>query len=323
MAKRKSDDDRLEELLAFSGDTDSEQAVEVLRDGLAARSNHVVARAAEMIRESAGPSVLVSDLLKAYERLLKDPVKSDPTCAGKTAIAEALVHLEYDEFDFYEAGIRYRQLEPAWGEPIDAAANLRGVCAVGMVGTARPARVLNYLAELLMDPCVTSRCGAARAVGQLPCAEGEALLRLKILIGDLKPEVIGECCAAMLNVGEAAAIGFVSRLLDSGDTELCAEAALVLGESRLPEAFEPLRDAWLKQRSTHTAATLLTCISLLRLPEANEFLLGLIREDKPSAADALRALEWCRDVPAVWKQVAAAVHDSDNADLERLLQREG
>ncbi len=320
MARRKSDDDRLADLLALGDEFDSAQAADVLRSALSARSNHVVARAAEKIGES-GRSEFMPELLTCYERLLNDPLKSDPTCAGKTAVAEALVQLEHDEFAFFEAGIKYRQIEPAWGEPEDTAANLRGICAVGMVGTAPAYKVLNYLAELLVDPCIVSRSGAARAIGQLPCAEGEALLRHKILIGDARPEVIGECCVAMLTVAGEGAIEFVGRLLNSRDDELCAEAALALGESRMAPALEPLRDCWIKKRGTPAAATLLTCISLLRSPEANQFLLELIRDDTPAAADALRSLAWYRDVPDIWKQVEAAVEASNNGELQELFRR--
>jgi len=317
VAKRKSDDDRLAELFALGDDFDPASAAETLRDALRAKSNHVVARAAEKIGK-AGSNEFFADLLGAYQRLLHDPIDSDPTCAGKTAIVDALVKLDHDEFDFYEAGIGYEQHEPAWGRTEDTAANVRAGCAMGMVGTARPAKVLNYLAELLVDPCIVARSGAARAIGQVPCEEAESLLRLKILTGDPKPEVIGECCAAMLTIADAGAVEFLTRLLSSDNQDLCEEAALALGESRLPEALEPLRECWMKRRGSPTAATLLTCISLLRLPEANEFLLELIRSDHRAAPDALRSVAWCRDVPDVRKRIEAAVSDSNNADLQAL-----
>src|SRR5580698_7229225 len=122
----------------------------------------VVARAAtvaadRLLHELAG------DLVYAYARFLKDPVKRDPGCKAKQAIARALVTLECQDLEFYRAGIRYRQLEPAWGRPTDTATDVRCSCAMGLAAAGH-ARAVAELTSLLVDPEAVVRTGAARAI---------------------------------------------------------------------------------------------------------------------------------------------------------------
>src|SRR6202020_552483 len=85
----------------------------VLLNALNDKHVMVVARAATLAGERLLHE-LSGDLVYAYARLLKDPVKRDPGCKAKQAIARALVTLECQDLEFYRAGIVYRQLEPAW-----------------------------------------------------------------------------------------------------------------------------------------------------------------------------------------------------------------
>jgi HEAT repeat protein len=195
------------------------------------------------------------------------------------------------------------------------------MAALGIIDCGSALAVLTRLTELLVDRCKAARVGAVRAIGQVS-ADAAPLLRLKVLVGDEEPEVIGECCAALFNLEGASAVEFVAKLLESDAADVREEAALALGESRQPAALEPLRNCWLAQRTAPTRCTLLTAIALLRLPAANEFLLELIRNGSSGAPDALRALAWYRSVPNVRQQIEAAVQESQNAGLVRLFQSE-
>src|SRR5487761_1091623 len=163
MSKTRSVSEKRAQLNALRDDLGSPQVKTALREALSDRSNRVVAKAAEMIGES-GDKELEAELLAAYGRLLKNPVKTDPGCLGKTALAEALVKLQCHDLGFYRSGIQYEQPEPVWGGEDDTAAQLRGACAAGLVLCASLLEALNRFAELLADPYKAARIGAARAL---------------------------------------------------------------------------------------------------------------------------------------------------------------
>src|SRR5678815_2890815 len=83
---------------------------DALGNALQDKNYRVVAKAASLAEERPLPE-RVPDLLAAYARFLQDPVKRDPNCIAKKAIARALVTLECRDAQFYLEGIRYVQLE--------------------------------------------------------------------------------------------------------------------------------------------------------------------------------------------------------------------
>ncbi|MGH7137608.1 MAG: HEAT repeat domain-containing protein [Pirellulales bacterium] len=322
MGKSKSVSEKRGELNALRDRAKSAEAVNALQTALADRSNRVVAKAAEIIAESENQQ-LEDDLKEAYRRLLVEPVKSDPGCLGKTAIAEALVKLECRDIDFYRSGIQYVQHEPTWGGNEDAAAQLRAVCAAGLVLCASLLEALDRFAQLLTDPAKTARIGAARAIASLGHAEGGPLVRLKLLLGDKEPEVVGECCAALLQLAPESGLPLVLDRLASPDADVAIQVAMALAESRNRKAFEPLRAAWKRQRDPEARATLLLAIGLLRFAEANEFLLSLVRgRDASAAGDALRALKVHGKSGDLRQQIEAAVHEGGNPNIISLFGRE-
>jgi len=322
MAKSQSVGARLAALDVFRGNADSDDARDTLRKGLADRSNYVIERAAQIVGESELQSLL-PDLLKAFERLLTDPLKKDKGCAGKTAIAKTLVQLGYDDPEFYRKGIAYTQTEPLWPREKDTASKLRGICAVGLIGSTTSLEVLNRCAELLADPELEARSAAARAIGTLGLREGAPLLRLKILTGDASAEVIGECCAALLRTGDREDIDFIVRLVSSGQTDICVQAAFALGAARKAGAFEPIRRAWERQLDPAVRGDLLLCIGLLRTPEANEFLLSLITpDDLRIAADAIAALKVHGDTGDMRQKVKAVLDTAAARRLDCIFEKE-
>ncbi len=245
-----------------------------LRTGLGDRHFLVVCRAATLSGEKLLHE-LIPDLLNAWARFLQDAVKRDPQCKAKSAIARALVALECQDIAFYQRGIGYRQLEPVWGGRADTATDLRCSCAMGLAASGH-VRAVAELAGLLSDPEVPVRCGAARAISCGNPFEAEAVLRLKVHIGDVDPLVTGECFGALLAIAPEHSLPFVATYLKGKDAALQEYAALALGESRRPEAFALLRDAWDELITAEPRSVLIRAASLHRSEAAFAWLLNLI-----------------------------------------------
>jgi HEAT repeat protein len=209
---------------------------------LADKHFRVVAKAATVAGERS-LSDLTPDLLAAHARFLDDPVKRDPNCIAKGAIARALVNLGCDNVDFYLAGIRYTQLEPVWGGSADSAIDVRCSCALGLVNTGY-SRAVHELTTLLHDNESRARTGAAHAISCGNPREAEAVLRLKVLVGDKEAEVIGECFTGILTIAPLECLPFVAAYLSDENESIRDFAALALGECRNPKVVEYLRAAW-------------------------------------------------------------------------------
>jgi HEAT repeat protein len=161
---------------------------------------------------------------------------------------------------------------------------------MGMVLCASILEALSQFAELLADPHRTARIGAARAISSLGHPEGVPLVKLKLLCGDVDAEVIGECCAALLRLAPEDGLRLVIPLLDSRSEDVRVQAAVALGESRQPGAFEPMTVCWQRQRDHSVRKIVLTAIGILRSDEADEFLLSLIRgTNERDSADAIES----------------------------------
>jgi hypothetical protein len=62
-------------------------------------------------------------------------------------------------------------------------------------------------------------------------------LRLKVKIGDGDPQVLSECFMGLLKLALAQSLPLVAEFFDRHEAQVCAMAALALGESHLLEAF--------------------------------------------------------------------------------------
>jgi HEAT repeat protein len=230
----------------------------------------------------------VPDLLGAYPRFLVDAVKRDPKCIAKQAITRALVELDCSDVEFFLAGIRYRQPEPVWGGTADSAVDVRCSCAMGLAATGY-FRAIQELTSLLSDSEWGARAGAARAISCGNPREAEAVLRLKVFVGDEEPQVIGECFAGLLSVAPEDCLIFVASYLSEGPDDTRDFAALALGESRHPQALEHLRSAWDGATDKDFRAVLIRAAALHRSEAAFDWLLWIIEHG--SAAHAEVAVE--------------------------------
>ena len=154
-------------------------AAPALRKALADRVNLVAAKAANIAADLPAPDLL-PDLLRAFDRLFEDPVKRDPQCWGKNAIARALKDLGHRESPAFLRGATHIQMEPVWGGQEDTAGPLRGICLLALPACPLLAReqVLRHMVNALTEPSATVRADAARALVEMQGDESALLLRL-------------------------------------------------------------------------------------------------------------------------------------------------
>ena len=313
---------KLEELTAtlnqIRADPTTEAGVAALRRVLGSKYGIAVAQAAKIV-EQAELSSLIPELVTAFDRFMEKPQQRDPGCRAKQAIAEVLYRLEYRNETLFLKGIHHVQWEPIWGGQVDTAPKLRGTCALGLVRINYPA-VMVELADLLADPDPEARIAAARAIAYSENDVGVGLLRLRVKVGDLPP-VVGECIAALLQLAPEDSWPLVQTLLEAGRKEsdrreaieTAEVVALVLGESRRPEALPILQAWWKRTTSLELRRTALFAIATLRQDGAIQFLLNLLAEGAfRDADDALHGLELYRHDEFLWPQVEAMLDIRDD-----------
>src|SRR5437764_432015 len=142
--------DAMSRLKSLRADPHSPGSGAELSKALASKANIVVARAADIIHD-AKLAEFMDPLTKAFDRFMVDPATIDKGCSAKTSIAKALYELEARAETVFLTGIHHRQLEGVWGGSSDTAAELRGLCGLGLV-RCNYRDVMIELGDLLMDP---------------------------------------------------------------------------------------------------------------------------------------------------------------------------
>jgi HEAT repeat protein len=317
MAKARSLESKLAGLRELRRAASAPEAVAGLRSALADASNFVVAEAAGIAGE-AGLVELAPDLAEAFGRFLVDPLQSDKTCAAKVALVEALNKLGASTAEVFLRGARFVQLEPVWGGRKDVAGPLRGASAFGLVRLDHD-EALPILADLLADPERPARAAAAQALGYCDARAAVPLLRLKARLGDADADVLSDCFASLLRLAPEPAVPFVAQFLAAAGG-VGGAAALALGESRRPEAFEVLTGFWKAPVARKMQEEVLLAVALLRLPAAVDFLLARIAEQPEAAAAAVAALAVRRHDSQVTERTEAAVAASGDPRLRRLFE---
>jgi hypothetical protein len=280
-------------------------SLDKLRAALKSSTGFVVAAAAG-----------VPELGAAFERLCEDPVKRDPACRGKLAVARALHTLDHWDDRVFVAGLHHVQRE-GWGQE-DTAGELRGTAGLAHAHFARE-DALDVLAELLGDPERTTRIAAAQAVGDAGRPDATALLRFKVLTGDPEPQVVSACLESLLSLAREASIPFALRLLGKHD-ERAEVAALVLGGARIAGAFDALTSWCIGASSEQRHRIGYLALALLRADPATEYLLDAIRSHgKADAIAAARALATFRDDATIAERVRdAARQQRDKAARDEI-----
>jgi HEAT repeat protein len=324
MAKSRKLEDTIALLSEIRADPTSEAGIKTLIQVLNSKYSVAVSQAAKLIGESELHS-LIPELVAAFDRFITEDADPDPGCLAKMRIAEALYRLDHSNESLFLQGVRHRQMESARGGKEDTAAALRGACALGLV-RMNYSHVLNELADLLADPAPEARIAAARAIVYHGSEQGIPLLRLRVLIGD-QPSVISECLVALLELDAERSLPLITQCLYAKkapigeDVELAEVAALALGESRSPQAFEILRTWWKQVRAPELRQTGLMAIAMLRHDDAIDFLLSLIADGRlEDSKTALSALGIYRSDAALWQRVSEAVDLRDEAVLRQMLR---
>ncbi len=287
----------------------AETRIEPLRKALGQRNNFIAAKAADLIREfvgepdSAKPGLadFTPELLAAFDRFFDDPVKNDPQCWAKNAISRTLAALELQDESVFLRGMRFIQLEPVWGGQSDTAGTLRATCALALVQcrSLTERDLLGHLVDLLADKDKTVRLEVVRGIEQVGSPAASLLLRLRAVLGSDRsasdksssdePEVLGACYGGILRIEGSRAIPWVRRFLAASDDN-AGEAALAIAGTHSPEAFEILREAFVKAPDPWWRSVLLSAISLTRQDAALEFLLELVRTESLDAEAAIEAV---------------------------------
>ncbi|MGH9632379.1 MAG: HEAT repeat domain-containing protein [Bryobacteraceae bacterium] len=274
----------IEALRSASEDTAGPQLRKALKD----RSTYVAAKAASIAADRQ-LRALEPDLLIAFDRFMREPIKSDPQCWAKNAIIKALKDIGHSDAAIYLRGIEHFQMEPVWGGSEDTATTLRATCAHALVSCRLDSlTILIQLTNLLTDPAVPVRIDAARAIAQLSAPEGLLPLRLKASVGDQEPEVTGHCLASLLNLDPRGHLPFVASFLAKEDPDIRIEAAAALAESREPQSLEILKEFWDRQADPRIKHTLLTLLATSPLPASVTFLQSVAESASPQIAGYAR-----------------------------------
>lgn len=286
-------DEQMEALDALKGRSLDAEGIVLVRKSLANRSNFLVAKAARLAEDN-NLTALVADMMAAFDRFFVEPEKTDPQCWAKNALSRALAKLECRDKDVFLRGLHHHQLEPTWGGRSDSAGTLRANCAHALVGCddLGSHKLLLILIDLLGDADKSVRTEAVRAIAQLGDL-AVPVLRLRALIPGEDPEVLATCFNALLGIEGDAAIPFVARFLESGD-EMAGEAAFALAETHNPKALEELvrvhRNASRPRGDGWVTDVLLSAIAATRLPQAFDYLIGLIEREEREAPVAVEIL---------------------------------
>jgi len=295
-------------------------ALEQLRRALGHKNNYVVSKAARIVEENA-IAALLPGVIAAYDRFFHDAEKTDPQCWAKNALVKTLVALEHREKDTYLRGLRHHQMEATWGGTTDTAGTLRGACAHALVDCpgVSDQELLSLFVDLFIDTDKAVRIEAARAIGNVGGPSAVLLLRLRATLGKDEPEVLGACYAGLLDLEGTRAIEFVARHLDEGDDN-SAEAAFALSAIRAPEALAALIARRTAAADEWFDGVLLSSIALCRIPEAVDYLAGMIERDERRASAAIEAIGRAGPSDETRARIEASVGKAGNPRLETALR---
>jgi hypothetical protein len=276
-------EDQLAALSALDIASVDAQTLLTLGNALASRSNHVIAKAAQLVGDHR-ITELTDDLVRAYERLMVQPAKLDKGAFGLTALARALALLDYPHGELFRQGSRLVQFEPVYGGRVDVADHLRGWCAQGLVVSGDPDAMVD-VARLLADPCPQTRKAAAQAVQISGMgAIGVPLLVLRTTLGDADPQVVAQCVIALLALDAQIALSYIQPLLQSEDEALVEQILLAMGQARAPQAMALITSFYESALTEPLQKASLLALAMLRTNEAITYLIEEVAEASPRAA---------------------------------------
>ena len=316
-------DDQMAALDALKGQPLDADSLELIKKSIASRSNFLVAKAARLAEENELAD-LVPAIIAAFERYFVNAEKTDPQCWAKNALSRALSKLGCKDKDVFLRGLHHHQMEPVWGGRSDTAGTLRANCAHALMGCDGliAQDVLLLLLDLLTDADKQVRVEAVRAIGQLD-EMAVPVLRLRAMLSVKDPEeieVLSACFSVLLGIDRDASIPFVARSLVRGD-DAAGEAAFALAETRHPAALEAMMAARLQPANDPWfAGVLLSAIALTRLPQAINYLIGIIESEDREAPEVIEALLKSSPGPELRARIEQVVEETGSTRLRKAWQ---
>lgn len=296
------------------------EALGILRSVLACRFPAAVARAAKAAGERE-LAVLAPELAEAFHRHLKSPEKSDKGCLAKTEIVDALQRLGVRDEALFRTALRVRQLEAAAGRPVDTAARMRGLAALGLVRIGSASAVVES-ADLIADAEPETRLLAVRALGAAGHPSALPALRVKLALGDPEPAVTTECVAAMMELDAEGSAQAVRRRLDAADGEEVEAILQGLGSVRGSESLHLLEQFCQDGGDASARAVALSAVVSMRTDAAVDLLLRWLREAPGTLArEVLHAMEAMRGDGAAVARIRQAVGQREDGALDTAIAR--
>lgn len=300
-----------------------DQLAQIVQTALKSKSSLLIEQAAILVRDrqlAIDPELMIA----AYDRLLVRPEQTnlpieDKNCRAKLPLVEALHALEFDDPDFYSAGLKYRQVEPAWPADEETAGNLRGAHAYALVSSRWASRdeTLMKLVDLLFDSQKVARVHAAAAIGQMGHPGSAALMKATLRQASDDVEVLGECLRSLLR-NDGGSMEFVKNYLHHED--LCIEAAAALTEFGGDEGVKAVIEHARLSTGTFQEALFLT-LGVSRQSLSLDFLIQCVQQETfATAKAAIKALAPNRFYPDISRRVQEAVAASDHHELKELFQ---
>jgi hypothetical protein len=147
------------------------------------------------------------------------------------------------------------------------------------------------------------------------------LLRLLAMRGsqEAEAEVMGAVYSSLLGLEGKAAIPLVAGALEDGG-ETSGEAAFALADMRNADALNALLARLREGADAWFGSVLLSAIAVTRLPEAMDFLVAMIADDRHEAAEAIEAIGRIAPNAELRARVEAAVEQADSPRLRKALQ---
>ena len=159
------------------------------------------------------------------------------------------------------------------------------------------------------------------AISQLGRPEGALLLRLKALLGDNEPQVLGQCFLSLQSLTPKEAVPFLGKFLEATDDTVQLEAAGALAQSREPEAMKLLKVFWKGRLSQELRRAFVMALAASPLAEAGELLLLILTEESDElAATALRALAASRFREDLRPRIANLIEQKQDLNLKRIFE---
>ncbi len=257
------------------------------------------------------------DFLTAFNRSCDHPENYDKGANGKKALILALDRMEYDRPEPFLRGLTYSQIEANF----DRAAYMRARCIAALIRLRYPER-WTLLVDQLWDNWEEARLGAVWAATYEGSENAALVLRAKAIAGDKGLDlpgdpldggerVLGAIFSALVAMRGDRDTPFVARFLnDSAQTPFVRyQAAMALGESRLPSALALLVESWRTARENE------------RLEVRERAAYGVAMQATDAALEVLRG--WLRNGDALERQMlmdtAVELYGRDSRRYQSLL----